>query len=85
MQDENSEATTGVADVPLIEPAIIKLSMDETRAVMRVAVAGKPIAGDYHFASLAEMGILRRIEVAEEKDTGQKLAACWQRARKAWA
>jgi hypothetical protein len=69
---------------PVIETAPIKLSVEETRAIMRVSVAGKPIPGDYHFGALADMGILRRIEVTEEKDTSRKIAECWKRARMAF-
>ena len=74
-----------VSEAPSLEPVIetspIRLSVDETKLIMRIAVAGKPLAGDYHSNSLAELGIFRRVEVTEEKDTARKVADCWARAR----
>lgn len=68
---------------PGIEASAIRLSPEETRIVIRVAVAGKPVEGSYQHAALAELGILKRIEVTEEKDTARKIAECWVRARQA--
>ena len=71
------------AVAPAIETSPIRLSVDETRLIMRCATAGKPIPGDYHANAMAELGILNRIEISEEKDTAQKIAAIWKRARRA--
>jgi hypothetical protein len=68
---------------PAFEISPIRLSVEETKIILRISVAAKPIHGDYQCAVLADFGILRRIEVSEEKDTSRKIAECWQRARKA--
>ena len=70
---------------PIIETSPIRLSVDETKIILRITVAGKPIQGDYHFGSLADLGILRRIPVSEEKDTARKIAECWDKAKKSLA
>jgi hypothetical protein len=68
---------------PAFEASPIKLSVDETRLVIKATVAGKPIDGSFQCNALAELGIFRRIEIPEEKDTARKVAECWARARKA--
>lgn len=72
---------------PAIETAPIRLTMDETKLLIRAANAGKPIKLDYQAPGneLADLGVLRRVEVSEEKDTALKVAECWARAKKALA
>ncbi len=70
---------------PVIETSPIRLTVDETRLILRHATTGKPIHGDYHSNALADIGILQRIEVPEEKDTAQKMAECWKRAKEGFA
>lgn len=67
---------------PVIETSNIRLSVDETKTIMRITVAGKPIPGNYESAALADLGILRRIPVSNDKDIALKIAECWSRARK---
>jgi hypothetical protein len=70
------------AEPPIIETSPIRLSVDETRILLRVLVAGKPVKGDhYNYSGLAEMGILERTEIPEEKETAEKIAECWKEAR----
>jgi len=64
-----------------IETTPIRLSVEETRWIIRLTVAGKPMPGDYHCNALAELGILRRTELSEEKDTALKISECWKRAK----
>ena len=80
--NQNSKAKSMVG---VYETSPIRLSVEETRFIIKLTVAGKPLPGDYHSSALAELGILRRIDVPEEKDTGLKIAECWKVARKALA
>jgi len=66
---------------PVIECSPIRLTVDETKQLLRIATAGKPVRGDYHCNSLAEIGILKRIEITEEKDTPRKIQECWNKAK----
>lgn len=68
---------------PMIETAPLRLSVDETRILLRIMAAGKPVQGDYHYAALAELGILTRIEVKEEKAHARQVEECWHRAKDA--
>ena len=64
----------------MIEAAPIRLSVEETRLVIKATVAGKPIPGDYRCNALAELGIFRRVELSEPKGHARKVAECWERA-----
>jgi len=67
---------------PVLETSTIRLSVDETRTIVKHMMAGKPLNGSaYHNRELVELGILKRIEVPEEKDTAQKIAECWKRTK----
>ncbi len=68
-----------------IEVSPIRLSQEEARIVMQVAVAGKPIPGTYQYRQLAELGILKAIDIPEEKDTARKIADAWKKARGGFA
>jgi hypothetical protein len=70
------------APEPVFQTSPVRLSVDETRLLLRIAVAGKPVSANYHAEALADMGILSRTELNQEKDTAKILAECWQRARK---
>ena len=64
-----------------IETAPIRLTTEESRIILKVSMAGKPVdGGHYQYAALADLGILRRIEVPEEKDTKLKIDQCWKEA-----
>lgn len=69
---------------PIIETSPIRLSVDETRILMRIMAAGKPVRSDnYQYSALAELGILARIEVKEEKEHARQIDECWKRAKTA--
>lgn len=68
---------------PMIETSPIRLSVEETRILLRIMAAGKPVPGDYHYSALAELGILTRIEVKEEREHARKVGDCWKRAKAA--
>ncbi len=67
----------------LIEVAPVKLTVEESRTLMRCAVAGKPVKGDYRCAALVDLGILREVKILDDKEHPQKVAECWKRARAA--
>jgi hypothetical protein len=67
----------------MIDTTPIRLSAEETRVILRCAVAGKPIRDTNHnFMVLEQLGILRRIEISEEEETDAKIVECWERASK---
>jgi len=72
---------------PGIQTSPIRLTVEETKLVLRASIAGKPIQDKYPNlgVGLSDMGIFRRIEVSEEKVTAGKIAECWSRARKGLA
>src|SRR4051794_1283587 len=75
---------------PVIETSPIRLTVDETKIIMRLAAAGKPNKFERYGEGitangLAALGILARIELSEEKDIAAKIADCWARAGKAMA
>lgn len=73
--------TQNMKHEPLIETTPLRLTADETRLIIRLVTSGKPINGDFHAKTLAEIGILQAIPVPEETDTRAKIAECWKRAR----
>lgn len=70
----------------IIEMAQIRLSTEETRAIVRAQVAGKPVAGSPYsgsaHAGLVDLGIMRRVKRDTSKDE-QKKAELWERTQTA--
>lgn len=63
-----------------IETAPIKLTADETRAIMKAANASHPIQ-DYRCCSLVDLGIMKVVMI-EPKDHTQARVKCWHEIRK---
>lgn len=73
--------TAAARPEPVIETAPIRLTQDETKLILRITMAGKPIPACYGCESLSDMGILRRIAIPEEEVTARRIADCWKRIR----
>lgn len=67
----------------VIEVPTIRLSVDETRAIMRAQQNGKTSIGSYGAAGLVDLGIMRKI--VTNKDTPAKRAEAWGKVKVAVA
>lgn len=74
----------------IFEPSPVRLTVEETKIIIRLSAAAAPLGGDsYQFTNLAnglvDLGIARRVEITEERDTAARIKECWQRARRSFA
>lgn len=65
----------------VIETSPIRLTTDETRAIMKAATAGKPIS-DYRCCGLVDLGIMRLVQF-EPKDHAMDIKHCWTNIQRA--
>jgi len=66
-----------------IETSPIKLTADETRAIMKAATASHPIS-DYRCCGLVDLGIMKVVTI-EPKDHTTARKVCWKKIRAAVA
>ena len=66
----------------MIEIPLIRLSADETRAIMRAAISPRPTNDYYGCRGLVDLGIMRLVEVKPENHVGAR-RECWKAIREA--
>jgi len=65
----------------VIETASIRLTADETRAIMKAAASSHPIS-DYRCCGLVDLGIMAKVEI-KPQDTTKERAELWRKIAKA--